>query len=275
MKLTAGKHIVITGGSSGLGLELAHQLAARGARLTLLARDPVKLRSAAQAITARAPGASVGVLVADVSESEALQDAFATLAEDTGRIDVLINSAGIAREGYFETLSDTDFRAVMDINFFGTLHAIRAALPHLKASQGAIVNIASVAGLTGVFGYTPYCAAKHALVGLTESLRFELEPQGVQVHLVCPSEFDSPMVNALDQTRTRENRKHVLTIPKMSVEQIAAQTLQGVDAGRRTIIPGTTTRILVTGQRLAPTVASAIARRRIKSVYRGPTHDAP
>lgn len=268
--LGTGSHAVITGGSSGLGLELANRLAARGLRLTLVARDRAKLEAAVATVTAAGTHAEVGMLAADVSDRDALEQAFATLGRGGGRIDVLIKLCRNLREGYFETLPESAFRDVMDINFFGTLNAIRAALPHLKASQGTIVNIASVAGLAGVFGYTPYCAAKHALVGFTESLRFELEPQGVRVHLACPAEFASPMVDAIDQTRTPENREHTLTIPKGTVEEIAAGILTGIDAGRRTIVPGTTAKLVVTAQRIVPAIGDAVARHRIKRVYQGP-----
>lgn len=268
--LTAGQHAVITGGSSGLGLDVALRLAERGIRTTLVARDRDKLDKAQAAIRAAVPSTDVRVVAADVSDGAGLEKAFAELVAETGAIDILINSAGILREGYFEKLAAADFRDIMDINFFGTLNAVRAALPHLKASKGRIVNIASVAGLTGAFGYTAYCASKHALVGFTEALRYELEPQGVRVHLVCPAEFDSPMVDALDRTRTPENREHTLTIPKLPVGQIAAELIDGVNADHARIVPGRLTRVIVGAQRLAPTVVGAVARRRIARVYRGP-----
>lgn len=237
------QHIVITGGSSGLGLELAQQLAATGARLTLIARDPKKLEEAAEDVRRHTPRAQVNVQAVDVCDEQATIAAMQQIAEQNQGIDMLINSAGILREGYFEQLALKDFRDVMEINYFGLLNSTRAALPYLRKSQGRLVNIASMAGLTGAFGYTPYCASKHALVGLSEVLRFELKPQGVQVHLVCPGEFDSPMVDALEQYRTPENRAHTLSIPKASVAVIATDTLAGIRAGRFMIVPGRITRL--------------------------------
>lgn len=269
--LKAGQHVIITGGSSGLGLELAHQLAGCGARLTLLARDQAKLASARDEVIGRCPGAAVDTVAVDVSDRHALDRALTALAKETGRIDVLVNSAGILREGYFEELTDEDFDDVMNTNFFGTVNAIRAALPHLKDSGGAIVNIASIAGLLGVFGYTPYYASKHALVGFTNSLRYELEPQGVSVYLVCPSEFDSPMVDALDVSRTPENHAHVLMVPKLTVDQIARETISGVRNGSPVIVPGQRARLTATANRLFPKVARAVCKKRIATVYRGPS----
>lgn len=265
------QRIVITGGSSGLGLALALALAREGARLTLVARDPLKLGAAASAVKAVSPHINVCVESADVVDESGLADAMARIAQVDGRIDMLINSAGILREGYFDRLPTTVFREVMETNFFGPLHASRAALPYLKASRGRLVNIASLGGLTGVFGYTAYCSSKHALVGLTESLRYELMPQGVTVHLVCPGEFDSPMVDELDTYRSPENRAQVLTIPKMPVDAVAKSTLAGIRAGRFLIVPGGLARAAAFGLRHFPGIFRANADRTLKKVYRGPT----
>lgn len=262
------KCIVVTGGSSGLGLALAHALAREGARLTLVARDAQKLAEAANAIRAAVPEARIGVEAVDVADEARTAQAFERIAIAMGGIDTLINSAGILREGKFEQLPLSAFREVMEINYFGVLHATRAALPQLKASQGCLVNIASVAGLTGVFGFTSYCASKHALVGLSESLRYELRPQGVRVQLVCPTEFDSPMVDAFDPTRSPENRAHALTVPRASVEVIVAGTLSGLRSQRFLIVPGSRARVAAFGIRHFPDIARAVGDRTIDNVKR-------
>mgnify|MGYP003466130895 FL=1 len=261
--------IVITGGSSGLGLELARHLAKEGARLTLIARDRDRLERAAQELRAQPGGATVRIESLDIRDEAAVQACMQRIADADGRIDMLINSAGILREGRIESLPLTDFREVMEINFFGLLIATRAALPYLKASHGRLVNIASVAGLTGVFGYTPYCSSKHALVGLTESLRYELAPMGITVHLVCPGEFDSPMTDELDASRTPENRAHTQTIPKASVESIAEATLAGIRSDRFLIVPGRMTRTVAFALRHFPALTRALGDRTISRVQRG------
>jgi len=275
----ANKHVIITGGSSGLGLELARGLIDRGARVTLMARDEAKLRRAAEELRGRRRGAWVGWFSVDVRQEVDTKAAMDEAVRAGGGIDVLINSAGILREGHFEDLPLQDFRDVMDVNYVGVINATRGALPHLRASRGRLVTIASMAGLTGVYGYTPYSSAKHALVGLTESLRYELKPMGVGVSLVCPGEFDSPMVDALDRTRTPENRAHVLTIPKATVESIAADTLKGIETGRFLIIPGRMTRAAAHVSRLLPSLSRAIgdravARARARAKPTGFTVDA-
>lgn len=267
-ELSAGQHAVITGGSSGLGEAVAGELLDRGLSVTLVARREAPLEAAADRLRAGRPSARVDVATADVASAESTEALFAQLALADQAPDLLINSAGILREGYFATLPPSDFTDVMDINFHGTVHAIRAALPSLLVRRGRIVNVASVAGLMGVFGYTPYAAAKHALVGFTESLRYELEPQGVRVHLVCPGEFDSPMVQELERDRTPENRAHTLAIPRRSTEAVARDLVRGLERDRALIIPGRLTAATVLGQRLAPGIGALVARRRIRAAAR-------
>ena len=260
--------IIITGGSSGLGLELARRFAAEGARLTLIARDRGRLEQAAHELRTRYGAADVGVESLDVRDEAAMQACMERIASTRGRIDILVNSAGILREGRFELQPLQTFREVMEINYFGLLIATRAALPHLLASRGRLVNIASMAGFTGVYGYTSYCASKHALVGLTETLRFEVEPRGIKVHLVCPGEFDSPMVDEVERHRSPENRAHALTIPKASVESIADGTLAGIRAGRFVIVPGATTGLIASLIRHFPGLVRALGDRTIARVQR-------
>ncbi len=260
--------IVITGGSSGLGLELARRLAAEGARLILIARDRNRLVAARQELLSRCGAQHVRADSLDVRDEAATAECMRQIAEEQGRIDMLVNSAGILREGRLDGLPLATLREVMEINYFGLAAATRAALPYLRASRGTLVNIASVAGLTGVYGYTAYCASKHALVGFTEALRFEVEPQGIRVHLVCPGEFDSPMVDELERCRSPENRAHALTIPIASVESVAEATLAGIRAQRFVIVPGTATRLVAFSIRHFPALIRALGDRTIRRVLR-------
>ena len=271
--MAAPRRVVITGGSSGLGLALARACVRRGDRVALLARDVGKLQSAAMELRNLKAGAKVVVSATDVQDPVGLAQAFERIAGELGGIDVLVNSAGILREGYFESLPLQVHREVMDINYFGTLNAIQASLPHLKQAQHPrIVNIASIAGLTGVFGYSAYCASKHALVGLSEALRYELAPQGITVQLVCPPEFDSPMVDALDRSRTPENREHTLTIPKVSVEVIVAEVLHAMDHRHFLTVPGRLARLTSLGLRHFPALSRFIGDTRVRKAYVGPSH---
>lgn len=265
------KSVVITGGSSGLGFALAKYLAKHGAILTLIARDESKLLHAMTTIKKISPNAIVYTESVDLRDPSATKTAFDNIAKNVSSIDILFNNAGILREGYFEHLNMQDFQDVMNINFFGLVHATRAALPHLKRSNGILVNIASIAGLSGVFGYTPYCSAKHALVGFTESLYYELSPQGIDVRLICPSEFDSPMVDELEVNRTPENRVHTRTIPIVDIDTIVSGIFKGLSTNKFLIIPGSITKAAAYGMRYLPSISRTIISRNIKKVYQGPT----
>jgi 3-dehydrosphinganine reductase len=268
--LRPGQHAVITGGSSGLGLLVAHRLVARGLAVTLVARNADRLEEAADELRGIAPGdAAVRAISVDVSREADVREAFAELAAAGRDPDVLVNSAGILREGRFEDFDPDVFRSVVDINLFGVVNTVRAALPGLRRRRGRIVNVASIAGLSGVYGYTAYCASKHGLVGFTEALRYELKPQGVRVHLVCPGEFDSPMVEDLDRGRTAENRAHAHMIPKLAAGEIADELVRGVERDRDRIVPGRRARITVLAQRMAPGVGRRLAEARIASAARG------
>ena len=190
--LGPGHHCVITGGSSGLGLEIARQLVPSGVAVTLVARNESRLQEAADALRQNTTSAQINVLSLDVADPVATRSAFADLAATTGRIDTVINSAGILIEGHAERLTIDDFYTVMNVNFFGTVNACNAALAAFGERPGTIVNVSSVAGLIGVFGYTAYCSSKHAIVGYTRALAYEVEPRGVRVVLVCPGERWAP-----------------------------------------------------------------------------------
>jgi 3-dehydrosphinganine reductase len=265
------KNIVITGGSSGLGLALSEAFAKKGYRIAIVARDNEKLKIAGEQLKKKFPNVSVSTFSLDVTQSEGLADGFDRINRILGSIDMLINCAGILKEGYFEKLSDKDLRSVMDVNYFGVLNATRAALPYLKKSQGRLVNIASMAGLTGVFGYTAYCGSKHALIGASDVLRVELKPQGIKVQVVCPGEFDSPMVDTLDKYRTPENKEHTLTIPKASVEVIVKGIMKGIKSNDFMIFPNTLTKGVALSMRWFPWISRMVGDKKVKSVYVGPT----
>lgn len=264
------RKVILTGGSSGLGFALAVPLLRRGDHVMLVARDPIKLDEAVHQLREKVPQANVYGLSLDVSGT-GVDAGIASAVKILGGLDLLINSAGILREGYIENLTEQDYRQTFDINFFGTLRVIRAALPFLKASGcGQIINIASVAALTGVFGYTAYCSSKYALLGLSEALRAELKPQGIKVQVVCPPEFDSPMVDNLNQTRTPENQAHTLTIPKLDVGTVVNDIMAGIDRSQFLIVPGVQTRLMTFGIRFFPGISRFVADRRIQAAYCGP-----
>lgn len=260
-----GKNVVITGGSSGLGLSLAGKLAAKGAIIILIARNKEKLEQARAEITKR--GGHAHAFSCDVSRMASVTEVFRKINTEIGPPDILINSAGILREGYFDRLSVETFRDVIETNYFGVLHAVKAALPYIIQQKGKIINISSVAGLLGVFGYTPYCSSKFALVGLSEALRYEMKPLGVGVHLVCPSEFVSPMTLDLNDSRSPENKAHTLTIPEYDLDTIVRETIRGIEKGKFLIVPGLLCRLTIFGARHFPVITRLVSDFRIRSVF--------
>jgi short-subunit dehydrogenase len=178
----AGKAVLITGGSRGLGLTLARELAAEGARLALVARDGLELELA----RAELPGATVVGIQRDLTQpgepAAAVQDAVDAL----GGLDVLINNAGVMDVGPFESLMSADYERALALHLWAPLAATSAALPWLARERGRVVNIASIGGTVAVPHMAPYCASKFALVGLSDSLRAELRRHRVYVTTVCP-----------------------------------------------------------------------------------------
>ena len=181
----AGKAVLITGASAGIGRALALALAADGARLTLNARNPQPLAAVAAECTAR--GAEVLTLPADVARVADCTRMVTQAVEHFGALDVLVNNAGITMWSRFDAVRDLEvFERLLAVNYLSAVYATAAALPHLKRARGLIVAVASVAGLTGVPERTGYAASKHAMVGFFESLRIELAGSGVDVTIVAP-----------------------------------------------------------------------------------------
>jgi 3-dehydrosphinganine reductase len=266
------KVIIITGGSSGLGKALAKRLVAQGAHVGLVARDKRKLEDVKdELIAAKGAGQKIESFSCDVSSQEATENAFHDIARTLGEPDVLINSAGILKEGYFEKLPLSTFRDVMDINFFGIIHCIQAVLPYFKKKgSGRIVNIASLGGKIGAFGYGAYCSSKFALVGLTDILRAELKPQNILLHLVCPGEFQSPMVDDLNTYRTAENKAVAQTVPVLSLDRVADDVMAGLLKNSYLIIPGKLARVIEAANRWFPTLTRWVTDMKISRIYKGP-----
>ncbi len=192
-----GKNVIITGGSSGIGKATAKLLAQEGANVYIIARDRAKLDQALQEIEAEGDSQDqrYGAFSADVTSYEEVEDAIAAIVEASGAPDILINCAGMVYPGYFEELPLSTFREQMDVNFFGTLHTVKAVVPYMMAQgSGHIANISSVGGTYGVFGYTAYSASKFAVCGFTEALRAELKPHNIGVSLVLPFDTDTPQL---------------------------------------------------------------------------------
>jgi NAD(P)-dependent dehydrogenase (short-subunit alcohol dehydrogenase family) len=185
-QLLGGKHAVVTGGSRGIGAVIASALLANGARVTVLGRS---LSGGDAASTNRCD------VAADVTDATSVTRAFEQARSRFGPIAILVNNAGQAASAPFLKTDAALWRRMHAVNLDGTFHCTQSALPDmLAAAWGRIVNVASTAGVTGFAYITAYCAAKHAVIGLTRSLALEVATKGITVNAVCPGYTDTNMV---------------------------------------------------------------------------------
>lgn len=187
----AGSHAVVTGGSRGIGLAIAHRLASLGASLSLIGRDRARLFAAVQSLP---DGARCDAHVCDVADARAVERTFAAIAKTGHKASILVNNAGVATGARLAQTDDALWAETIGASLSGAFHCSRAALPALlEARAGRIVNVASTAGLVGYPYVAAYCAAKHGVVGLTRALALELASTAVTVNAVCPGYTDTDM----------------------------------------------------------------------------------
>lgn len=180
-----GRTVLITGGSRGLGLALARQMAREGAHLAICGRDPESLQRAAASLVDS--GAEVLAVPADVTDAASVEALIRAVHDRYGHVDVLVNNAGVIEVGPAESMSLSDYEEAMATNFWGMLHPTLAVLPEMKARRsGRIVNITSIGGKLGIPHLLPYSASKFAAVGFSQGLRAEVASEGIKVVTVCP-----------------------------------------------------------------------------------------
>ncbi len=199
-----GKTVVVTGASSGIGRETALAFAQAGANVVLVARRAAALAKVAK--QARASGVDALTIATDVTDPTAVAACFRRAAKRFGTIDIVVNNAGVLLPAQVVDLDPADLQRMLDVNLFGALHVMQAAVKQMRAqdSGGHIVNVASLAGRRGFSPLGGYCASKFALVGLTEALRTELVGTNVGVSLVLPGVIDTPMAAAAAADPTTE-----------------------------------------------------------------------
>jgi NAD(P)-dependent dehydrogenase (short-subunit alcohol dehydrogenase family) len=191
-----GKTVLVTGASSGIGRETALAFAAAGANVVLAARRAAALTKIAT--QARAAGAKALVVATDVTDAASVKACFRKAVARFGRIDIVVNNAGIMLPSPVAELDPADLQRMLDVNLFGALHVMQAALRQMRRQPegGQIVNVASLAGRRGFSPLGGYSASKFALIGMTEALRTELVGEKVGVSLVLPGVIDTPMAQA-------------------------------------------------------------------------------
>jgi 3-dehydrosphinganine reductase len=251
-----GRHVLITGGSEGIGFALARRLVRCGADVTLVARNRSKLERAREVLASEVPDACVDVIDLDVSDARAVSETFPRVLD--GRpLDVLINNAGVSRPGYFWEIPDADFQRIFDVNFAGVVQLTRALLPTLERSRGHVVNVGSLSSVIATLGHSAYCGSKFALYGFSDVLRAELRPRGVAVSIVLPPETETGMVEYERPFLPKGARALQESAGVLTADEVARATLRGVARGDFEIIPGFLARAAVLASRLAPGVVRA------------------
>lgn len=229
-----GRVVVITGGSRGLGLLLAKQLRREGARVALLARNREELIRAKDQLGG--DGSTI-TIPCDVAERTLVRQAIEIVVHHFGRVDMLINNAGVIQVGPLEHMTYADYHHAMNVHFWGTLHCTEAVLPYMRQRRsGRIVNIASIGGLIAVPHLAPYSASKFAVVGYSDAIRAEVAKDGIRVTTVCPGLMRTgSAVNALVKGRHEAEFAWFGTLSSMPLVAIDARRAARkiIEAARR------------------------------------------
>ncbi len=271
MKDFIGKTVFLTGGSSGIGLATAKLLATEGANVVIFARSEEKLAAASAAIESRRVSAAqrFACRPLDVADHAAVTAVMAEAVQSFGAPDLLINNVGRAVPHCFEDVTFAQFDETMKTNLYGAWSTVSALVPHMKGRGGAIVNVSSMAGFIGVFGYTDYCASKFAVVGLSEALRQELRPCGISVSVLCPPDTDTPGLAGEDLTKPAETKAVSAGARLMQPDDVARALLKGIRRGTFMIVPGGEGKLAYFMKRYAPAVVDRAMRRAIRKVQEG------
>lgn len=230
------KVVIITGASSGIGRACAEELAKRGANLVLAARQYVTLCEITAELEAKYQIKALAVQT-DVSKEEDCEFLIKQAISTFGKIDVLINNAGLSMRALFNDLDLSVIKNLMDVNFWGTVYCTKYALPEILKVKGSVVGVSSIAGYRGLPGRTGYSSSKFAMNGFMEALRTELLKTGVHVMVACPGFTTSNIrVAALAKDGEAHGETSMEEGKMMSAEEVAIRISDGIAKRKRTLV---------------------------------------
>jgi len=236
-----GKSALITGGSSGIGLALAKKMVEQGCHVAILSRQEQLLQEAEKTLQRVKDNETtkISIIQADVTLRDELNQALDKHIAANGIPDIVINSAGVAHPGTFTVLKPELFEWMMNVNYFGTVNVLKHLVPAFKARRsGSIVNISSIAGFLGIYGYTAYSASKFAVNGFTDALRSELKPYNIHVSIVFPPDTKTPQLEYEKEFKPFITQELAGSANLMEAEQVADEVLKKLAQKKYIILPG-------------------------------------
>jgi len=257
MKYFENKLVYITGGSSGIGLSTANLLVKSGASVVIFARNQKKLLEVKKnlELIKKNDLQKIFNIQIDVSNNEDVQKIIPATIKKIGIPDIIINCAGIGYSANFDVIEYDKYKQIFDINVFGTRNINFAIIPFFKKHGGHIVNVSSVAGLIGIYGYSAYGASKFAVFGMSEAMRSELKSDKISVSVLCPPEVDTPLLQEEAKTIRPEAKAVKLMTGVLDTKTVAKILLKGIRKNKFVIIPGAKAKFIYFLYKLFPNIS--------------------
>ena len=250
----------ITGGSQGIGLAISKLCIEKGFSVAVFARNANKLNEIKTKL-----GEKCNVFECDTTDFVPMSASFDLAIQKLGVPDVLINCVGRAKPDYFENISSSDFAATLKTNILGIVHPCQFIFPLMKKRKnGIIINVSSVAGFIGVFGYTDYAASKFAIIGFSESLKQEGAKHGVEVKVLCPPDTETPGLAEENKTKPKETKAISEGGGLLKPEKIALAVLESLGTKSFYILPGFDSKITFWLKRHFPSLIDWMIRRKFR-----------
>lgn len=258
MKDLNDKLAVVTGASSGIGQAIATELVSHGAAAVLVGTNLQRLNESRK--LCEDIGGTAHIHQADVSNLEQMQAMATTIVNEIGVPDILVNNAGVVMSGLIHEVEPEDWERLIGINVMGVVYGCRYFLPAMleRGEGGHIVNVASAAGLIGQPGMSTYCATKHAVVGLSASIRYELAGKGIGVTTLCPGYVQTPILNnlklvgKLKSSKVRDKVASDMKRNKLTAADVAQRTIRAIRNNEAFVTIGRDARAAYLGKRFAP-----------------------